>query len=217
MPGRHLFTDVQRWRWYNTDNIWIGLRALRSLQAADPAVAALPLVVNREAAGPRDLASTLVIRLEWAMGAAIGTSPSARVVRVPPSRLVPVKTTDDLLVVRSGGCELASGGRIRPSFDGPRPVVTLAKGPCGLLPASSSGLLPGCRRCAAAAGSRSKATSPSARASWPWARCVWPVRVGFHAGRYLADDNATAAWGSRQAPAGRALPMPACADVLDPW
>ena len=32
---RHLVTDARRWRWYNTNNIWIDLRALADLQAAN--------------------------------------------------------------------------------------------------------------------------------------------------------------------------------------
>src|SRR5690349_21173432 len=35
--GDASFTDIERWRWYNTNNIWIDLRALKNLQAADPA------------------------------------------------------------------------------------------------------------------------------------------------------------------------------------
>jgi UTP--glucose-1-phosphate uridylyltransferase len=36
-----------------------------------------------------------------------------------------VKTTDDLLAVRSDAYELTSQGQMRPSFDGPEPVVSL--------------------------------------------------------------------------------------------
>ena len=50
--GDTSFTDVERWRWYNTNNIWIDLRALKDLQAADPAAPALPLIVNRETVQP---------------------------------------------------------------------------------------------------------------------------------------------------------------------
>ena len=56
--GDTSFTDVERWRWYNTNNIWIDLRALRDLQASDPAAPALPLIINRENVDPRDPAST---------------------------------------------------------------------------------------------------------------------------------------------------------------
>jgi UTP--glucose-1-phosphate uridylyltransferase len=132
--GDTSFTDVQRWRWYNTNNIWIDLRALRELQAADPAAPSLPLIVNRQTVDPRDPASTPVIQLESAMGAAIGSIPGARAVHVPRSRFAPVKTTDDLLVIRSDAYELARDGRMRPGFDGPGPVVTLDKDFYKLLP-----------------------------------------------------------------------------------
>jgi UTP--glucose-1-phosphate uridylyltransferase len=132
--GDTSFTDVERWRWYNTNNIWIDLRALKGLQAADPAAPALPLIANRKTVDPRDPASTPVIQLESAMGAAIGSIPGARAIGVPRSRFAPVKTTDDLLVVRSDAYELTSDGEMRPSFDGPGPVVTLDKEFYRLLP-----------------------------------------------------------------------------------
>jgi len=132
--GDTSFTDVERWRWYNTNNVWIDLRALSELQAADPASPALPLIVNRETVDPRDPASTPVIQLESAMGAAIGSIPGARAVQVPRSRFAPVKASDDLLVVRSDAYELSSDGQMRPRFDGPGPVVTLDKRFYKLLP-----------------------------------------------------------------------------------
>ena len=123
--GDDSFTDVERWRWYNTNNIWIDLRALKDLQAADPAAPDLPLIVNRKTVDPRDPDSTPVIQLESAMGAAIGSIRGARAVHVPRSRFAPVKTTNDLLVVRSDAYELTGDGEMRPSFDGQEPVVTL--------------------------------------------------------------------------------------------
>jgi UTP--glucose-1-phosphate uridylyltransferase len=132
--GDTSFTDVGRWRWYNTNNIWIDLRALKDLQAADPAAPALPLIVNRETVDPRDPASTPVIQLEWAMGAAISSVLGARALHVPRSRFAPVKTTDDLLVVRSDAYQLTGDGQMRPGFDGPGPVVTLDKDFYKLLP-----------------------------------------------------------------------------------
>ena len=117
--GDTSFTDVERWRWYNTNNIWIDLRALADLQATDPAAPALPLIVNRKTVDLRDPASTPVIQLESAMGAAIGSIPGARAVHVPRSRFAPVNTTDDLLVVRSDAYELTDDGQMRRRFDGP--------------------------------------------------------------------------------------------------
>ena len=128
------FTDVERWRWYNTNNIWIDLRALKDLQAADPAAPYLPLIVNRKTVDARDPESTPVIQLESAMGAAIGSIPGARAVHVARSRFAPVKTTDDLLLVRSDAYELTGDGEMRPAFDGQGPVVTLDENYYRLLP-----------------------------------------------------------------------------------
>ena len=125
--GDDSFTDVERWRWYNTNNLWVDLRALAGMQADEPGAPALPLIVNRKTVDPRDPSSTPVIQLESAMGAAIGSIPGARAVHVPRSRFAPVKTTDDLLVVRSDAYELTSDGRMVATFDGPGPVVTLDK------------------------------------------------------------------------------------------
>jgi UTP--glucose-1-phosphate uridylyltransferase len=132
--GDTSFTDVERWRWYNTNNIWIDLRALKDLQAADPAAPEQPLIVNRKTVDPLDPDSSPVIQLESATGAAIGSIPGARAVHVPRSRFAPVKTTDDLLVVRSDAYELTSDGQMKPGFDGPGPVVILDKDFYKLLP-----------------------------------------------------------------------------------
>ena len=52
--GDTSFTDVERWRWYNTNDIWIDLRALKDLQASDPAAPALPLIIDRETVEPAE-------------------------------------------------------------------------------------------------------------------------------------------------------------------
>ena len=123
--GDDSFTDIDRWRFYNTNNLWIDLQVLEDMQTADPAAPTLPLIVNRKTVDPRDKTSPEVIQLETAMGAAIGSIPGARAVEVPRSRFAPVKTTNDLLVVRSDAYELTEAGDMLPSFDGPGPVVTL--------------------------------------------------------------------------------------------
>ncbi|WP_272472745.1 UTP--glucose-1-phosphate uridylyltransferase [Baekduia alba] len=125
-PGDDSFTDVERWRFYNTNNLWVDLRALRATLDADPAGPALPLIVNRKTVDPRDPASPAVLQLETAMGAALGAIDGAQAVLVPRTRFAPVKTTDDLLVVRSDAYAIGDDGRVTPTFDGPPPVVSLA-------------------------------------------------------------------------------------------
>jgi len=123
--GDTSFGEVDRWRYYNTNNLWVDLQALKELQAADPAAPELPLIVNRKTVDPRDKSSTKVIQLETAMGAAVGSIPGARAVQVPRSRFAPVKTTNDLLVVWSDAYDLTPDGRMTPTYDDGGPVVTL--------------------------------------------------------------------------------------------
>jgi UTP--glucose-1-phosphate uridylyltransferase len=54
-----------------------------------------------------------VLQLETAMGAAIGVFEGAAAIRVPRERHVPVKTTNDLLALRSDAYELTEGYRLR--------------------------------------------------------------------------------------------------------
>ena len=88
------FGDHRRWRYYNTNNLWLDLEALTEPPA-------LPLIVNRKTVDPSDPASPEVIQTETAMGAALGAFDGALALCVPRSRFVPVKTTDDLLALRS--------------------------------------------------------------------------------------------------------------------
>ena len=103
------FRDFRRWRFYNSNNLWVGLRALRDLLDAGDGVIDLPLIVNRKRVDPSDPESPEVVQLETAMGAAIGAFDGARAIEVPRTRFAPVKTTDDLLVLRSDVYRLGDG------------------------------------------------------------------------------------------------------------
>jgi UTP--glucose-1-phosphate uridylyltransferase len=95
------FRDYRRWRYYNTNSIWVDLRALARTLDENDGVLELPLIINRKTVDPRDSDSTPVIQLESAMGAAIERFKGAQLLCVPRTRFAPVKTTDDLLVLRS--------------------------------------------------------------------------------------------------------------------
>jgi UTP--glucose-1-phosphate uridylyltransferase len=95
------FRDFRHWRYYNTNNLWVDLRVLASKLERTAGVLELPLIINRKSVDPRDPDSTPVVQLETAMGAAIESFEGASLLLVPRSRFVPVKTTDDLLVMRS--------------------------------------------------------------------------------------------------------------------
>ena len=112
------FQDITRHRFFNTNNLWLDLAALASLMESRGGVLGLPLIVNRKTVDPRDAASPAVVQLESAMGAAIGVFAGARAVRVERRRFLPVKTTSDLLVLRSDAYAMDD-----PTVRGPRAGV----------------------------------------------------------------------------------------------
>ena len=107
------FQDVERHRYANTNNLWVALRALSDVLDERDGVLGLPLIVNRKTVDPSDKSSPEVLQLETAMGAAIGVFEGARAVSVPRrERFAPVKTTNDLLVLRSDVYELTDDSRM---------------------------------------------------------------------------------------------------------
>jgi UTP--glucose-1-phosphate uridylyltransferase len=110
---REAFEDVERHRFFNCNNIWVNLRALRQALEERGGVLGLPMIVNRKTVDPNDPSSPEVVQLETAMGAAIGVFDGAAAVHVPRARFAPVKTTSNLLVVRSDAYELADDWTVR--------------------------------------------------------------------------------------------------------
>jgi UTP--glucose-1-phosphate uridylyltransferase len=123
------FRDYRRWRYYNTNNLWVDLDVLDATLQANDGVLELPLIVNRKTVDPRDSDSTPVIQLESAMGAAIESFPGAELLLVPRTRFAPVKTTDDLLVLRSDVYTLSDEMVVQPIPEraGDLPYVELDK------------------------------------------------------------------------------------------
>jgi UTP--glucose-1-phosphate uridylyltransferase len=121
------FQDVSRHRFFNCNNIWVDLRVLERLLSERGGVLGLPMIVNRKTVDPTDPSSPEVIQLETAMGAAIDVFEGAGAVRVPRARFAPVKTTDDLLVLRSDAYELADDWTVTlaPQRRGRPPLVEL--------------------------------------------------------------------------------------------
>ena len=120
------FQDITRHRYFNTNTIWLDLRALDARLERDGFLD-LPMIVNRKTLDPAQPSSPPVLQLETAMGAAIGAFPSAQALRVPRSRFAPVKTTDDLLVLRSDAYALDASARLVlvPERDGVAPRARL--------------------------------------------------------------------------------------------
>jgi UTP--glucose-1-phosphate uridylyltransferase len=103
-PGGEIipeFQDVSKYRHFNTNTIWLDLEAVLKVAQEHDGTIPLPLISNKKTVNPRDRASRRVIQIETAMGAAIEVFEGALALQVPRSRFAPVKSNNDLLVVRS--------------------------------------------------------------------------------------------------------------------
>jgi UTP--glucose-1-phosphate uridylyltransferase len=122
--------DISRHRYVNTNNLWVDLSVLRDVLRSRDGVLGLPLIVNRKTVDPGDKSSPEVFQLETAMGAAVGVFDGARPLRVPRRRFSPVKTTEDLLALRSDAYVLGEGSGVEldPRRDGTPPVIDLDDG-----------------------------------------------------------------------------------------
>ena len=95
------FQNIDLHRYFNTNTLWIRLDALRAELDRGQGLLPLPLIRNEKTVDPRDKSTPKVYQLETAMGAAIECFEGAAAIEVPRSRFSPVKTTGDLLAVRS--------------------------------------------------------------------------------------------------------------------
>lgn len=121
------FQNIDKHRYFNTNNLWIRLDALHDFLAANDGVLPLPVIRNVKTVDPRDASTPEVYQLETAMGAAIQCFPGARAVCVPRSRFFPVKTCSDLLLLRSDAVEIDDAGvmSLAPECRGVAPLVQL--------------------------------------------------------------------------------------------
>ena len=113
------FQDVSLYKFFNTNNLWIDLEALAGVLDENEGVLPLPFIRNEKNVDPQDAGSPRVVQLETAMGAAIGCFDGARAIQVPPHRFAPVKSTSDLLAIRSDAYVLGPDYRILPAPGGP--------------------------------------------------------------------------------------------------
>ena len=117
------FQDVAKHRFFNTNNLWLDLEQLEALLAKTGGVVRLPTILNGKTVDPQDGASTKVVQLETAMGAAIELFAGASAIVVPRSRFAPVKKCSDLLLLRSDAYGLVN---FKPTLTAtPAPIVDL--------------------------------------------------------------------------------------------
>lgn len=96
------FCDQKKFKVFNTNNIWINLVALKN--RLEKGSLHLTVLVNK-----KNIKDTKVVQLETAIGSALECFEGAVGLTVSRERFLPVKKTDDLLLVRSNLFTLDSG------------------------------------------------------------------------------------------------------------
>jgi UTP--glucose-1-phosphate uridylyltransferase len=93
--------DLDRHQFCSTNNLWFDLVAMQNELDRRDGILGLPLIRNVKHLDPSDKSTPEVIQIETAMGAAVEVFEGSQLIEVTRDRFVPVKTTNDLLVLRS--------------------------------------------------------------------------------------------------------------------
>lgn len=115
--------SINKHPYFNTNNIWIRIDALKKILKKYNGVLPLPVICNNKTVDPTNPESAKVVQLETAMGAAVSLFDDAICVEVDRMRFLPVKTTNDLFIMRSDrfhltdSYEMEDGNYIFPNID----------------------------------------------------------------------------------------------------
>jgi UTP--glucose-1-phosphate uridylyltransferase len=93
--------ELERHKFSSTTILWFDPAAMKKALDVRQGILGLPLIRNVKHVDPGDPRTPEVIQVETAMGAAIEVFEDSRLIEVGRDRFVPVKTTNDLLVLRS--------------------------------------------------------------------------------------------------------------------
>ncbi|MDD5673634.1 MAG: UTP--glucose-1-phosphate uridylyltransferase [Chitinivibrionales bacterium] len=129
------FSDIERYRYFNANNLWINLPHLKRLLDLHGNRLPLPLIINKKNLDVADPHSASVYQLESAMGSAIALFNGATALLAPPRRFAPVKNCDELLKLRSDCYTLTEDFTClgHPHLHGAGPLVALDKNYFGAL------------------------------------------------------------------------------------
>jgi len=98
------FKSVRKFKIFNTNNLWINLKALKRVMESEGGME-LEIIVNPKTTDD----GQAVIQLETAAGAAIKHFKNAHGINVPRKRFLPVKSCSDLLLIKSDIYSLEHG------------------------------------------------------------------------------------------------------------
>ena len=101
------FQDINHYRYFNTNNLWVDLQALDQKLAENDNFLQLTPIMNKKHVNGKN-----VIQLESAMGAAINVFADSHAVVVNRDRFLPVKKTNEFLAVLSDAYELTESWQL---------------------------------------------------------------------------------------------------------
>lgn len=111
--------DPRRHRYFHTNNLWFDLSVVRTTLEQRHGILGLPLIRNDKTVDPVNRSSPSVVQIESAMGAAVEVFDGAVAIEVDRARFLPVKTTNDLMLMRSDVYGLGADFRVRAQVDEP--------------------------------------------------------------------------------------------------
>lgn len=93
------FKSIKKFKYFNTNNLWINLKAIK--RVVEDNELSMEIIPNNKSISLKPGSDIEVLQLETAVGAAIRHFNNAHGVNVPRRRFLPVKTSSDLLLVKS--------------------------------------------------------------------------------------------------------------------
>lgn len=108
VPEEHIdeFASTQKFKLFNTNNIWINLIHLR--KRMDEGQMDVPVIINE-----KTVSGKIAVQLETAIGSALDQFNGAVGLSVGRERFLPVKKTSDLLIAQSTLIEFQNGRPVR--------------------------------------------------------------------------------------------------------
>jgi UTP--glucose-1-phosphate uridylyltransferase len=125
VPKEHVneFKSIKKFKYFNTNNIWLNLKAIQRVVENDELE--MEIIPNGKTIQMGD-SDVNVLQLETAVGAAIRHFKNAHGVNVPRRRFLPVKTTSDLMLVKSDLYTVKHGQlQMSPGRFGDAPLIKL--------------------------------------------------------------------------------------------
>ena len=103
-----LFQDIERYSYFNTNNLWVNLKALKQRLYETRYLLPLTMILNK-----KEVEGEKVFQVESAMGAAISVFNNSQAIIVHRDRFVPVKKTNDMLAILSDAFELTPENKLK--------------------------------------------------------------------------------------------------------